>query len=138
MIKTYLDWLVTLPWNVLSIDQLDIPHARAVLEEDHDLQEVKDRILEFLAVRKLNAERHTAEEDRSDTERLADPRGLRGHSLLCWPTWGGQDQPGPEHRTGPGAQVHTHESGWYARRSGNPRPSPDLHRRHARPHHPVH
>ena len=34
VIKTYLDWLVTLPWNVLSIDQLDIPHARAVLEED--------------------------------------------------------------------------------------------------------
>src|SRR5919202_1495123 len=67
VIKTYLDWLVTLPWNVLSIDQLDIPHARATLEEDHyDLQEVKDRILEFLAVRKLNAERHTAE-DRDDT-----------------------------------------------------------------------
>ena len=75
VIKTYLDWLVTLPWNVLSIDQLDIPHARAVLEEDHyDLQEVKDRILEFLAVRKLNAERHTAEENRRRYgEQLADP-----------------------------------------------------------------
>lgn len=58
VIKTYLDWLVALPWNVLSTDELDITHARAVLDEDHyDLQEVKDRILEYLAVRKLNSER---------------------------------------------------------------------------------
>src|SRR5262252_8670322 len=84
VIKTYLDWLVTLPWNVLSIDQLDIPHARAVLEEDHyDLQEVKDRILEFLAVRKLNAERHTAEEDRSDTGNGSPTRGALG-AILCF------------------------------------------------------
>jgi ATP-dependent Lon protease len=84
VIKTYLDWLVTLPWNVLSIDQLDIPHARAVLEEDHyDLQEVKDRILEFLAVRKLNAERHTAEEDRSDTGNGSPTREALG-AILCF------------------------------------------------------
>src|SRR5713226_9074895 len=58
VIKTYLDWLVLLPWNVLSLDQIDIPHARTILDEDHyDLQDVKDRVLEFLAVRKLNAER---------------------------------------------------------------------------------
>src|SRR5499427_2896699 len=84
VIKTYLDWLVTLPWNVLSIDQLDIPHARAVLEEDrYDLQEVKDRILEFLAVRKLNAERHTAEEDRSDTGNGSPTREAIG-AILCF------------------------------------------------------
>jgi ATP-dependent Lon protease len=84
VIKTYLDWLVTLPWNVLSIDQLDIPHARAVLEEDHyDLQEVKDRILEFLAVRKLNAERHTAEEDRGDTGNGSPTREALG-AILCF------------------------------------------------------
>ena len=58
VIKTYLDWLVELPWNVLSEDQLDINHARSVLDEDHyDLQEVKDRIIEYLAVRKLVKER---------------------------------------------------------------------------------
>ena len=58
VIKTYLDWLVELPWNTLSEDNLDIPHARQVLDEDHyDLQKVKDRILEFLAVRKLVSER---------------------------------------------------------------------------------
>ena len=58
VIKTYLDWLVELPWNVLSEDQLDINHARVVLDEDHyDLQEVKDRLIEYLAVRKLVKER---------------------------------------------------------------------------------
>ena len=58
VIKTYLDWLVELPWNVLSDDQLEIQHARTVLDEDHyDLQDVKDRIIEYLAVRKLVQER---------------------------------------------------------------------------------
>lgn len=58
VIKTYLDWLVDLPWNSFSEDQLDINHARLVLDEDHyDLQEVKDRIVEYLAVRKLVRER---------------------------------------------------------------------------------
>ncbi|MGD9322281.1 MAG: endopeptidase La [Desulfobacteraceae bacterium] len=58
VIKTYLDWLVELPWNMLSKDQLEIHHARTVLDEDHyDLQDVKDRIIEYLAVRKLVQER---------------------------------------------------------------------------------
>ena len=58
VIKTYLDWLVEIPWNSLSDDNLDIAHARQVLDEDHyDLQKVKDRILEYLAVRKLVKER---------------------------------------------------------------------------------
>ena len=58
VIKTYLDWLIELPWSNLSEDNLDIAHARQVLDEDHyDLQKVKDRILEFLAVRKLVKER---------------------------------------------------------------------------------
>ena len=58
VIKTYLDWLLDLPWNALSEDQLEINHARKVLDEDHyDLQEVKDRILEYLVVRKLVRER---------------------------------------------------------------------------------
>ncbi len=58
VIKTYLDWLLEVPWNVLSEDQLNINHAREVLDEDHyDLQDVKDRILEYLGVRKLVKER---------------------------------------------------------------------------------
>jgi ATP-dependent Lon protease len=57
VIRTYLDWIVSLPWAVLTSDNLDVPHARLVLDEDHyDLEDVKDRILEFLAVQKLKAE----------------------------------------------------------------------------------
>jgi len=54
VIRTYLDWLVSLPWNQTTEDNLDLPHARRVLDEDHfDLEKVKDRILEHLAVSKL-------------------------------------------------------------------------------------
>jgi ATP-dependent Lon protease len=57
VIRTYLEWLVDLPWSKETEDNLDISHAREVLDEDHyDLDEVKDRILEYLAVRKLNPE----------------------------------------------------------------------------------
>lgn len=54
MVRTYLDWMVDLPWSKKTEDNLDIEHAREVLNDDHhDLQKAKDRILEFLAVRKL-------------------------------------------------------------------------------------
>jgi ATP-dependent Lon protease len=52
--RTYLDWLVSLPWTVTTRDKLDLRRAKRVLDEDHhDLEKVKDRILEHLAVRKL-------------------------------------------------------------------------------------
>ncbi len=54
VIRTYLDWLLDLPWNEETTDNLDIDHASEVLDEDHyDLEKVKERILEYLAVRKL-------------------------------------------------------------------------------------
>ncbi len=54
VIRTYLDWLVDLPWSVRTDDNLDIAHAREVLDADHyDLEKVKDRILEYLAVASL-------------------------------------------------------------------------------------
>jgi ATP-dependent Lon protease len=54
VIRTYLEWLVELPWSARTDDNLDIAHAREVLDADHyDLEKVKDRILEYLAVRKL-------------------------------------------------------------------------------------
>ncbi|MDP9189817.1 MAG: endopeptidase La [Actinomycetota bacterium] len=55
VIRSYLEWLVDLPWSKRTEDNLDIKHAKKTLDEDHyDLEEVKDRILEYLAVRKLN------------------------------------------------------------------------------------
>ena len=57
-IRTYLDWLLDVPWSARTDDNLEIAEARAVLDADHEgLGDVKDRILEFLAVRKLRAER---------------------------------------------------------------------------------
>lgn len=55
VVRTYLDWLVELPWKKMSRDKLDIRHAAAILDEDHyGLTKIKDRILEYLSVRKLN------------------------------------------------------------------------------------
>ena len=55
VIRTYLDWVCELPWSVQTEDQLDIARAERILNRDHyDLEKVKKRILEFLAVRKLN------------------------------------------------------------------------------------
>jgi ATP-dependent Lon protease len=55
MTRTYLDWLIAMPWSKTDSEQLDIERARAILDEDHyGLEKVKRRILEFLAVRKLN------------------------------------------------------------------------------------
>ena len=54
VIRTYLEWIATLPWDTSTEDNLDLVHAREVLDTDHyDIEQVKDRILEFLAVRKL-------------------------------------------------------------------------------------
>ncbi len=57
IIRTYLDWMVELPWSKSTRDKLDIKNAKQILDEDHyDLEKVKDRILEYLGVRKLNKE----------------------------------------------------------------------------------
>jgi ATP-dependent Lon protease len=61
-IRTYLDWMTELPWSTRSDDTFDIGEARRVLDADHDgLEDVKDRILEYLAVRKLRHERGMGE-----------------------------------------------------------------------------
>ena len=57
VIRTYLEWIAELPWNNRSDDNLDLQHAQQVLDEDHyGLKDVKDRVLEFLAVRQLRAQ----------------------------------------------------------------------------------
>ncbi len=86
VIKTYLDWMVTLPWNVVTEDNLDIAHARQVLDEDHyGLEKIKERILEFLAVRKLRLERRA---EAGEAPQAAAPQDLlrreREGVILCF------------------------------------------------------
>jgi ATP-dependent Lon protease len=81
VIRTYLDWLVSLPWSVTTQDNLDIPHARKVLDQDHHgLEDVKERILEYLAVRKLRHERS----DELEQEPVDEIRRLREGVILCF------------------------------------------------------
>lgn len=80
VIKTYLDWMVELPWRKLSEDQADINGARTVLDEDHyDLEEVKERIIEYLAVRKLLKERSEGGERK---DRPDEPEAMG--AILCF------------------------------------------------------
>ena len=86
VIRTYLEWLVELPWAAETEDNLDIAHAREVLDADHyDLEKVKDRILEYLAVRKLK------------------PDSPGPDPLLRRPARRRQDQPRPLDRQSPRA-----------------------------------
>ncbi len=65
VIRTYLDWITSLPWNISTEhEKIDVGNAREILDEDHyDLEKVKERILEYLAVRKLTKEFGTLDED---------------------------------------------------------------------------
>jgi ATP-dependent Lon protease len=66
MIRSYLDWLIAVPWSKRSDERLDPVHAREVLDADHaGLEDVKDRIVEYIAVRKLRQERGITEDKRS-------------------------------------------------------------------------
>jgi ATP-dependent Lon protease len=66
MIRSYLDWLIAVPWGERSDERLDPVHAREVLDADHaGLEDVKDRIVEYIAVRKLRQERGIEEDKRS-------------------------------------------------------------------------
>lgn len=80
VIRTYLDWLVALPWSKVTEDNLDIGHARQVLDEDHfGLKDIKERILEYLAVRKLRQERKDELDQTSD-----EIRRIREGVILCF------------------------------------------------------
>ena len=119
MLRTYIDWLLDVPWSVTTADRLDPVEARRVLDEDHyDLDKVKERIVEYLAGPQAER-RHEG----------ADP-------LLRRPARRGQDVARPVDRARDVAQVRAHLARRRARRSGDPRPSPHLHRLDPRPHRP--
>ncbi|MCB0118467.1 MAG: LON peptidase substrate-binding domain-containing protein, partial [Anaerolineales bacterium] len=81
VIRTYLDTMVALPWSVDTKDNLDIAHARKVLNQDHyGLEDVKDRILEFLAIRKLRLDR--ADDKKEETTDFI--RREREGVILCF------------------------------------------------------
>ncbi|MBV8987494.1 MAG: endopeptidase La, partial [Solirubrobacterales bacterium] len=66
VIRSYLDWLISVPWSKRSEERLDPQHAREVLDKDHaGLEDVKDRIVEYIAVKKLRVERGITEDRRS-------------------------------------------------------------------------
>ena len=80
VIRTYLDWLTSMPWDERTEDNLDISHARGVLNQDHyGLEDIKERILEFLAVRKLRQERADELESYEDSVRRE-----RAGAILCF------------------------------------------------------
>jgi len=81
VIRTYLDWLTSLPWSIITPDNLDIANARQVLDQDHfGLKDVKERILEYLAVRQLRFER----KDELSVQQVDEIRKVREGVILCF------------------------------------------------------
>ncbi len=81
VIRTYIDWLSSLPWSKSTEDILDIAHAREILNKDHfGLEDVKDRILEFLAIRKLRLDRKDDKKEASDDVIRREREGV----ILCF------------------------------------------------------
>ncbi|HAF61225.1 MAG TPA: endopeptidase La [Anaerolineaceae bacterium] len=82
VIRTYLDWLVSLPWSKASVDDLNINHAKEVLDRDHyGLDDIKERILEYLAVRKIRLQR---KDDLSKQDYKDSIRQEREGVILCF------------------------------------------------------
>jgi ATP-dependent Lon protease len=84
VIRTFLEWVTELPWNIRSEDKIDLALSQEILDDDHyGLEEVKDRVLEFLAVRKLQLDRFeedAAEEAKAQAESVAQVEADKGGS----------------------------------------------------------
>ncbi|MBN1264111.1 MAG: endopeptidase La [Anaerolineales bacterium] len=82
VIRTYLDWMLSIPWSKMTEDHMDLAHARVVLDEDHyGLEDIKERILEYLAVRKL---RHERGDDLLEEQSKDYIRQAREGVILCF------------------------------------------------------
>jgi ATP-dependent Lon protease len=80
IIRTYIELLASLPWSKSTGEKIDVPHARQVLDHDHyDLEKIKERILEYLAVRRLKEER-VAERLRQEAEAASENADAEGHT----------------------------------------------------------
>lgn len=84
-ILRYIDWVVSLPWNTKTHDVLDIAHARVILDKHHwGLESVKERILEYLSILKLNRERWEAEKQQSlDAHQTVSVEAKLSHAILA-------------------------------------------------------
>ena len=123
MIRTYLDWLIAVPWGKRSEETLDPVHAREVLDADHaGLDDVKERIVEYLAVRKLREDRGIEEDKRSGA--ILTLIGPPGHR---------QDVDRRVGRDGARPRVRAHVARRRPRRGRDPRPPAHVHRRAAGP-----
>ena len=119
VIRTYVEWIISLPWDKETQDNLDLVKARKVLDADHyDLDKVKDRIIEYLAVSKLKE------------------RPLGADPLLRRPARRRQDLARPVDREDARPEVHSHLGRRRPRRGGDPRSPADVHRRDAGHDHP--
>ena len=123
MIRTYLDWLLGVPWGERSDERLDPVDAREVLDADHaGLEDVKDRITEYIAVRGLRRDRGLSDEG----------RGAGAILTLIGPPGHRQDLDRRVDRPRDRTRVRPHVARRRPRRGRDPRPPPHLHRRPAR------
>ena len=118
-LRTYLDWLLEIPWAKKDQAAINVKKAQAILDEDHyGLEKVKERVLEFLSVQKLT--------------------GKQRGPILCFagPPGTGKTSIGKSIARAARPEVRAHLAGRRPRRGRDPRLPPDLRRRAARPHHP--
>ena len=135
MLRTYIDWVLDVPWDKPTEDRLDPIEARRVLDEDHyDLDKVKERIVEYLAVQKLgSAARNRRRRDlgRAGGTAAARPAARADEGadpLLRRPSGRRQDLARPVDRPRDESEVRPHLARRRARRGRDPRPPPHLHR----------